>query len=122
VHNVTLRTCLCLHHQENNKQATKSRITSPKGIGRKSKSRISKSKQDANDVHKGEIITDNKPVTIAEPQQPQVLLAQMQQQSLGELAGDYRWFFVYPVSTKISGNDALEFSKREMFFVLYFLL
>lgn len=68
--------------QENNKQQSKTRFTSPKAVGRKSKTRISKSKQDISDVNKGEIITDSKPVAAPEPQ-PQIQLAQMQQQSLG---------------------------------------
>ena len=71
--------------QENNKQQTKSRFTSPKAVSRKSKTRINKTKQDLTDVHKGEIISDDKPVTITEPQQPQIQLAQMQQQSLGKM-------------------------------------
>ncbi|KAL4222093.1 anaphase-promoting complex subunit cdc27 [Mactra antiquata] len=67
--------------KENNKQQSKPRITSPRPVGgRKSKTRLSKSKQDISDVDKGEIITDIK-ATVPELQ-PQIQLAQMQQQSL----------------------------------------
>ncbi|XP_045168384.2 cell division cycle protein 27 homolog [Mercenaria mercenaria] len=67
--------------KENNKQQTKPRFTSPKAVGRKSKTRISKSKQEISDVNKGEIITDSKPIVVPEPQ-PQIQLVHMQQQSL----------------------------------------
>ena len=67
--------------QENNKSQSKSRFTSPKAVGRKSKTRSSKSK-DMNELNKGEIILDSKP---AVPDvQPQVQIAQMQHQSLGK--------------------------------------
>ncbi|KAH3706248.1 cell division cycle protein 27 homolog [Dreissena polymorpha] len=68
--------------KENNKQQGKTRFSSPKAAGRKTKSRLSKSKSDLSDLHKGELILDSKPITILEPQQPQIQLAQMQQQSL----------------------------------------
>ncbi|XP_052802674.1 cell division cycle protein 27 homolog [Mya arenaria] len=68
--------------KENNKQQGKTRFTSPKGIGRKSKSRLNKTKTEIGENLKGDLICDNKPVTIMEPQQPQLQLAQMQQQSL----------------------------------------
>ena len=55
-------------------------------MSRKSKTRLSKSKQEMNEINKGEIILDSKPVV---PEvQPQVQIAQMQHQSLG------RWFGV----------------------------
>lgn len=74
--------------QENNKQQSKTRFTSPKAVGRKSKTRISKSKQDISDVNKGEIITDTKPIVVPEPQ-PQMQLVQLQQQSLGKQCSEY---------------------------------
>ena len=77
-------TLLLFLYQENNKQQSKTRFTSPKAVGRKSKTRLSKSKQDISDVSKGEIISDSKPVAAPEPQ-PQIQLVQMQQQSLGKV-------------------------------------
>ncbi|XP_060584098.1 cell division cycle protein 27 homolog [Ruditapes philippinarum] len=67
--------------KENNKQQSKTRFTSPKAVVRKSKTRLSKSKQDISDVSKGEIIMDSKPAVAPEPQ-PQIQLVHMQQQSL----------------------------------------
>ncbi|WAQ93608.1 CDC27-like protein [Mya arenaria] len=74
-----------VYEQENNKQQGKTRFTSPKGIGRKSKSRLNKTKTEIGENLKGDLICDNKPVTIMEPQQPQLQLAQMQQQSLEKI-------------------------------------
>ena len=68
--------------QENNKSQSKSRFTSPKAVSRKSKTRLSKSKQEMNEINKGEIILDSKPAL--QESQPQVQIAQMQHQSLGE--------------------------------------
>ena len=53
-------------------------------MGRKSKTRSSKSK-DMNELNKGEVILDSKPV-VSEIQ-PQVQIAQMQHQSLGKFRG-----------------------------------
>ena len=66
--------------QENNKShGTKTRLQSPKALGRKSKTRSSKSQQELNKINKSEATTDTKP-TLEVPTQTQIL--QMQQQSL----------------------------------------
>ncbi|XP_071148827.1 cell division cycle protein 27 homolog [Mytilus edulis] len=66
--------------KENNKShGTKTRLQSPKALGRKSKTRSSKSQQELNKINKSEPTLDSKPV----PQVPtQTQILQMQQQSL----------------------------------------
>nr|KAG5703820.1 hypothetical protein BaRGS_031454 [Batillaria attramentaria] len=72
--------------KENNKSQGKSRFTSPKGAGRKSKSRTSKSQQELNELNKSEGGAGSKPLLHPNPEQPTAAqIFQMQQQSLGGL-------------------------------------
>lgn len=68
--------------KENNKsQGNKSGFQSPKTVGRKSKTRSSKSQQELNEINKAELSTDTKPQQNPEvPTQHQIM--QMQHQSL----------------------------------------
>ena len=69
--------------QENNKTQGKSRFTSPKGVGRKSKSRTSKSQQELNELNKSDASAGTK--AASHPEQPTPAhIFHMQQQSLGE--------------------------------------
>lgn len=71
--------------QENNKSQGKTRFTSPKGVGRKSKSRTSKSQQELNEINKSEAGAGTKMApNIEQPTAAHIFL--MQQQSLGESA------------------------------------
>jgi hypothetical protein len=75
---------MCCFVQENNKIQGKSRFTSPKAVGRKSKSRLQmdKSQQELNEINKGEIVTDTKPlISIETPAHTHII--HLQQQSLG---------------------------------------
>lgn len=68
--------------KENNKSQGKSRFTSPKGVGRKSKSRLSKSQQELNELNKSDSTAAFKTSFHSEqPTSTQIFL--MQQQSLG---------------------------------------
>lgn len=66
--------------KENNKShGTKTRLQSPKALGRKSKTRSSKSQQELNKINKLEATSDTKP----SPEMPsEIQILQMQQQSL----------------------------------------
>ncbi|KAL5005582.1 hypothetical protein ScPMuIL_016740 [Solemya velum] len=66
--------------KENNKSQVKSHFTSTKAVNRKSKSRVSRTQQEHNELNK-ELISDTKPASnTGTPLQAQIL--QMQQQSL----------------------------------------
>ncbi|XP_025096976.1 cell division cycle protein 27 homolog isoform X2 [Pomacea canaliculata] len=70
--------------KENNKSQGKTRFTSPKGVGRKSKSRTSKSQQELNEINKSEAGAGTKMApNIEQPTAAHIFL--MQQQSLGGL-------------------------------------
>ncbi|XP_048237693.1 cell division cycle protein 27 homolog [Haliotis cracherodii] len=67
--------------KENNKSQGKSRFASPKAVGRKSKTRLSKSQQELNEINKSDLSVDSKPSLPSDtPTQTQII--QMQHQSL----------------------------------------
>ncbi|KAL8586157.1 hypothetical protein ACOMHN_057720 [Nucella lapillus] len=75
--------------KENNKSQGKSRFTSPKGVSRKAKSRISKCQQDLNELNKSEAGTKGTKASLGgthpEQQPSTAMVLHMQQQSLGGL-------------------------------------
>lgn len=71
--------------QENNKSQAKTKFSSPKAPGRKSKTRLSKSQHELNEINKSEQSVDAKNAANSDVA-AEVQLAQLQRQSLGNLA------------------------------------